>query len=405
MSRTVLVSSYDDLADRVGYASEGNLVRVASDPFPRDAAAFLKLVDGMVPDIVVLHDDGDIDGTLKLVSELDKEFDVSVILVTDTGNEIALAAVRAGAVDVVGPEATVQELRQAVERAESQSQGRQALKAVRRPAGGPGAGQSTGRVVTVASPKGGVGKTTIASNLALGIAQREPNAVVLVDLDIHFGDVAHAFALTPEYTVVDAARAAAAGDVLGVKSLLTAYKNSLYVISGSESPVAADALTAAEIGQLIRLLANQFKYVVVDTAPGLSEHTLAVLDRTTELVLVTSLDVPGVRGLRKELDTLRELGMLADARHVVLNFNHESRGMSVRDVEATIREDVDIVVPVDTMVPQSVNRGAPLIGDNGRDPVTRQLVRLVERIVPPKQDAGQRKGRLGGLFGKEGSAS
>lgn len=396
MSRIVLVTNSEELADRVGYAANEPVGRIPGEPFPINAMQLLGMLGGAVPEVLILHRQTEAGSVLGLISQLDQEFDVSVVLATADGAQVVLSAVHAGAVDVVSPDADVAQLRQAIQRAEQQARGRKALKQTQRPANAEKE-TGSGRVIAVASPKGGVGKTTVCTNLALGIALRDPGSVVLVDLDIHFGDVGHSLALTPEYTLVDTVRAAMADDAVAVKSLLTHHKSGLFVVTGSESPVAADAITAAEASRLLRMLSSQFKYVVVDTAPGLSEHTLAALDQATDLVMVTSLDVPSVRGLRKELDTLRQLGMLIEPRHVVLNFNHESRGLSVRDVEVTIKEPVEIVIPLDTVVPQSVNRGTPLVGEGGRDSTTRQFQRLVDAVVPPAGDQQKR-----GFFDKLG---
>jgi pilus assembly protein CpaE len=131
---------------------------------------------------------------------------------------------------------------------------------------------------------------------------------------------------------------------------------------------------------LLDTLATQFKYVIVDTAPGLSEHTLAVLDQTDILIMVTSLDVPGVRGLRKELDTLRDIGLMMESRSVVLNFMHPSRGISVGDVEASIGRKVDFQMPQSNSVPISVNQGIPLLQSGSRDPVAKALRQLVDAV-------------------------
>jgi pilus assembly protein CpaE len=121
--------------------------------------------------------------------------------------------------------------------------------------------------------------------------------------------------------------------------------------------------------------------VVVDTAPGLSEHTLAAMDETTDLVLLTSMDVPGLRGLRKELDTLRQLDLLGKHCQVVVNFADPGAGLSVADVEATIGVAVDLMLPRSKAAPASVNLGVPLLQSGARDPLARQLRSLVERFT------------------------
>ena len=166
------------------------------------------------------------------------------------------------------------------------------------------------------------------------------------------------------------------------------------------APVAALAVvgnrwgTVAVLGveaEFATKIQNSCVGVVVDTAPGLSEHTLAVLDQTDILVLVTSLDVPGVRGLRKELDTLRDIGLLLESRAVVLNFMHPSRGISVSDVEASIGRKVDLQLPQSNSVPISVNQGIPLLQSGSRDPVAKQLRALVDLVDQNEKAAA--KGR------------
>src|SRR3712207_6856086 len=95
----------------------------------------------------------------------------------------------------------------------------------------------------------------------------------------------------------------------------------------------------------------------------------------------SSMDVPGVRGLRKELDVLRELCMIPAGRHVVLNFGDAKGGLSVRDVELAIGTGVDVVLPRSSHVPASTNRGVPLIASGSkRDPMVKELKRLVSRF-------------------------
>jgi pilus assembly protein CpaE len=240
-----------------------------------------------------------------------------------------------------------------------------------------------GRVISVVSPKGGVGKTTVSTNLAVGLARTAPQAVVLVDLDIQFGDVANALNLQPEYQLPQMVRGDAARDTMVLKTYLTLHPTGLYVVCGPESPIEADGIDGEMVGHLLDQLAAEFRFVIVDTAPGLSEHTLAAMDHTTDLVLLTSMDVHGVRGLRKELDTLDDLAMFTDARHIVLNFAENGRGLSTADVRATLGTDVDLVLPVSRSVPASVNQGIPLLQSGTRSPVTKELAKLVDRFAPP----------------------
>ena len=136
----------------------------------------------------------------------------------------------------------------------------------------------TGRVITIASPKGGVGKTTVSTNLAIGLTAAAPQSTVLVDLDVQFGDVASALSMVPEYTLPDVVRGPASEDTMVLKTFLTQHPSGLYAVCGAESPAAGDTVRGRTI-RLLAMLAREFRYVVVDTAPGLSEQTLAALDR------------------------------------------------------------------------------------------------------------------------------
>jgi pilus assembly protein CpaE len=239
----------------------------------------------------------------------------------------------------------------------------------------------TGRVITIASPKGGVGKTTVSTNLAIGLTAAAPQSTVLVDLDVQFGDVASALSMVPEYTLPDVVRGPASEDTMVLKTFLTQHPSGLYAVCGAESPAAGDTVRAEDVTRLLASLAREFRYVVVDTAPGLSEQTLAALDRATDVIMLTSMDVPGVRGLRKELDVLRELCMIPAGRHVVMNFADPKGGLSVRDVETTIGAGVDVVLPRSSAVPGSTNQGVPLLESGGRrDPMVKELRRLVSRF-------------------------
>jgi pilus assembly protein CpaE len=371
---------------------------LAPDSFPPSVQSLMsELAGAPLPSIAVLDPAEWIQDGLSLAADLDQSYGVPVVLVTDRANEIGLAAMRAGVRDIVHPMAPLEEMKQALERAASHaaSEGPQP--------GVPGAAPQRGKVVTVASPKGGVGKTTVSTNLAVGLAQKEPNSTVLVDLDIHFGDVATALNISAEFTLPDMAHGPASRDSVALKSYLTQHETGLFVVPGSDSPAAADAVSPKEAGNLLNMLADQFKYVVVDTSPGLSEHTLSVLDQTDILLLVTSLDVPGVRGLRKELDTLRDISIVLDSRAVVLNFMHPSRGISVADVEASIGRKVDVVMPQSNAVPISVNQGRPLLQQGSRDPVAKQLKALVDLVAAG--DQVQAKGRRFLDFAKKGDKS
>lgn len=398
MSRIVLVTDTPSTVQLVNFATGGECEVLDGSAEVSAAGVIASTSDGRPP-LVVILDLGTARAAeaVRIAEELHRSHGVSTIVMDAQPDLIGLAALRAGVRDIVAPDVEMTQLRETIENSAQLALALQLSRREDEQRQAIDEGTKTvGKIVTVASPKGGVGKTTIATNVAVGLAQRFPGRVVIVDLDIHYGDVASALNLEPEYTLPDCVRGPARVDVLALKSLLTQHVTTLYAIPGSEDPGDADLVSAEDCARLLQMLRQEFDFVVVDTAPGLGDHVLAALDQSNELVLVTGLDVPGVRGMVKEMATLGDLHLLLDSRHLVVNFEDRNRGMTVKDVEAALREDVDVILPMSTAVPLSVNQGVPLVQSGSRDMVARQLVRLVERLAPV---FGTAKPAKKGLFG------
>ncbi|SDT05867.1 pilus assembly protein CpaE [Friedmanniella luteola] len=384
MTRIVVCTASADLLEHLRaplapFGERYQLVTMPEVPTPADAGVLCRDAAEGPPQVVVLDCATAGTGvTLELAARLDELCPrISVVLVSDAGAEVALAAIRAGATDILHPAADAREVVLVIQRAAELAE----VRAAQHRGGPPAAAlPSTGRVISVVSPKGGVGKTTVATNLAVGLARTAPQATVLVDLDIQFGDVASGLNLDPEYFLPAAVSGAASRDTMVLKTFLTLHETGLYVLAAPESPIEADGISADDVRGLLRTLATEFRYVVVDTAPGLSEHTLAAMDETTDLVLLSSMDVPGLRGLRKELETLRTLDLLGQRRQIVVNFADPATGLSAADIEATIGAPVDVMLPRSKAAPASVNLGVPLLQSGTRDPMTRQLRTLVGRL-------------------------
>lgn len=379
MTGIYLVTPSAGFAERVRLATGGASSHSNLDELPDTPDELFRALNTTTPPTVVILDaDPDPQGAINLARAIDQEYPTAVVLVASNATDIALSALRAGAVDVVPSTIDTHDLKGSLDRAKAKAALRKGTATI---PSAPVITKPDGRIVAVIAPKGGVGRTTVATNIAVGLAKRYPQQVVLVDLDLQFGDCASALNLDPEFTLPDTVQGAATTDPLALKSLLTRHETGLFVVPGSEPPVAADQITTSDITRLLSMLASEFQYVVVDTSQGLSEHTLTILDKAHELVLVSSIDVPGIRGLRKEITTLRDLGMLPDARHIVVNLFDKSLGLTVKNVETAIGEEVDIVLNQSPIVRKSINRGIPLLHANGRDPVTKQLGHLVDRVT------------------------
>ncbi|MCZ2804469.1 AAA family ATPase [Modestobacter sp. VKM Ac-2983] len=386
MSTVLTIGADADLVARFTEAGSGDVLALRADALT-EGVVLHHLAGPDAPALVVLGPGVPLADSFALAGQVDGAAPgTSVVVVAVADPELWIEAMRAGVRDVLSPHASTADVTAVLDRATARAEARRAA-AVAAPLA------HTRRVVVVAGPKGGVGKTTVATNLALGLAGAEPGSTVLVDLDVQFGDVASALALVPEYTLPDTVRGAASNDPLVLKTFLTRHSSGLHVVAGSDSPAAGDAVTAAEVARLVDMLSAEFRYVVVDTAAGLTDHTLTALERATDLVLIGSMDVPGVRGLRKELDVLGELQLVPAHRHLVLNGGSSAGGLALADIERTVGATLDLVLPRHAAVPLSTNTGVPLLLKGGKDPVTRGLQTLVGRVAPAAAAANGRRGR------------
>ncbi|BCW85147.1 MULTISPECIES: AAA family ATPase [Paenarthrobacter] len=391
MTRFVAVTAVRDFEGRVRQAISGalhgDLQTLSPEVLQGSTDDVFKQLTGAPPEVMILGPGVNPDDALKLATVFDLQYpEISLLLVSVTDPDIVLRAMHAGIRDIVSPEIEVNELRVLLERA--------CLAAASRRRGmQPAAesGQDRGRVIAVMSPKGGVGKTTVATNLAVGLGAVAPMGVVIVDLDLQFGDVASGLLLEPEHSITEAVHGPAAQDSMVLKAFLTVHPAGIYALCAPRKPSESDYITAEHVTRLINQLATEFKYVVVDTAPGLGEHCLATLELATDGVWVCGMDVPSIRGLRKSFSVLKELQLLPQGRHTVLNFADRKSGLSVQDVEATIGVPIDTVIPRSRNLPFSTNRGVPVLQGNTRDAAFKGLKKLVERFDPRLAAAPQNK--------------
>lgn len=390
MSRFVLVTSdpgFERSARQAASGLHGTFHAIAADHLPPGPDDLLRVLSGDPAEVILLGPGLPLEDAIRLASLFDLQYpEISVVLVTDSDDGVALPAMRAGIRDILQPGSDVAAIRSLLERASLAAAGR------RRGLGSSVDGQSRqGRIIAVMSPKGGVGKTTITTNLAVGLGKTAPMGVVVVDLDLQFGDVASGLMLEPERTLADAVVGAAVQDSVVLKSCLTLHPAGIYALCAPVLPTDAELISGEQVGRLLSQLSNEFQYVVVDTAPGLGEHVLATLELATDAVWVCGMDIPSIRGLRTGLGILADLELVPQRRHIVLNLADRRTGLTLKDIEATIGCPVDVVLPRSRAVPFSTNKGVPLLQDGTRDPVTKGLRQFVERFGTDWDSRPQRK--------------
>lgn len=236
-----------------------------------------------------------------------------------------------------------------------------------------------GRVVTVFAAKGGCGKTTVATNLAVALNNAGHSACI-VDLDLAFGDVAITMQLTPRRTLADAVDSG--GDLSShLDDLLTQFRPGLDCVLAPVEPGDSERIPAALVSQLIQALRTRYDFVVVDTPSQFSEHVLAALDVSQHHVLLTTPEIPAMKNLRLSLDTLDLLAYPHEARAVLLNRADERGGLGAADVERAVLNPLSGQVPSSPDVPASINRGVPIVAAHPDHPVSRAITEFAARAI------------------------
>ena len=273
-----------------------------------------------------------------------------LLLRDEVDAQVMREAMHAGVRDVIHVDDTVS-VKAAVDRAY------QLYVALR----GPGGAMHQGRIVTVFSPKGGVGKTTVSVNLALALADRGARKVCLVDLDLAFGDVAITLQLFPSHTMEHAIGSEDALDPSLVESLLTRHADSVMVLAAPHHPDVRERVTPMLVSRILKALRESFDFIVVDTAPAFDEQTLTALDETDECVVIATLDVPTLKNVKVALETLEMLDIAREHRHLLLNRADDNVGLGAERVESILGMPVATMVTSSMDIAAATNAGQPLM--------------------------------------------
>jgi pilus assembly protein CpaE len=243
-------------------------------------------------------------------------------------------------------------------------------------------------VISVFSTKGGVGKSTLATNLAVSLAGMD-RSVILVDLDLQFGDVAIMLQLAPDRTIYDAVQAIDRLDEHMLRGFFAEHSSGVSALLAPRQPEEAESVTAPRVSRILDLVGGMCDFVVIDTPPVLNDTILTALDHTDEIYAIATMDVPSIKNTRISLQKLRQLGYAEDAIRLVLNRADSKVWLEMSEVEKVIEEDVAVRIPSDRSVPRSVNKGVPIVLEEPRSSVARTIESLTKEIVTRVEGVGE----------------
>lgn len=263
--------------------------------------------------------------------------------------------------------------------------------------GGSGAENKKCRVITTFSNKGGIGKTAIATNLALELANMTKEKVALIDLNLQLGDITTFLDINPSFDISYVVQNLSRIDETFLLSTLEKYKDtSLYVLADPPYLEQAEDITAEQISTLFNVLKQTFSYIVVDTSANFDGKTITALDQSDLILLITIVNLPAIRNCQRCLDLFERLGYEKEKTKVVLNRFMENEEIKAEDVEEVLGKKIYWKIPNNYFtIMSAINKGIPVGMINAESNISKSYRELAAMLSDNiyKQDYGKKISR------------
>jgi pilus assembly protein CpaE len=352
----------------------------------------IQLAQELDPDVVLMDINmPDIDGiTATDVIRKKSPYIQVVILSVQSDQNYMRKAMLAGARDFLTKPPLGDELISAIRRAGEMAHAERAKGAQQHLAAVSAAGSSNaaanfavtkGKVITIYSPKGGTGCTTLAVNLAIAL-NNEDTRTALVDANLQFGDVAIFVNEQGKNTILELApRVDELEPDLVEEILINHTASGLRILAAPQRPEMADKISTDQFTKVVQYLQKMYAYIVVDTSHILSDMVLSMFDVSDVIVLATTQEIPSIKNARLFLDLLQTMGVAKDRVVFVMNRYDKRIGITPERVSESLNHEISVTIPLDEkVVITSVNRGVPFMLDNKAQPVGRGILSLAEAV-------------------------
>jgi pilus assembly protein CpaE len=245
------------------------------------------------------------------------------------------------------------------------------------------------KVFTVSSATGGCGKTFMATNMALFLARHTGKRVVLVDLDLQFGEVSTALRLRPNYTIYDALQREDDNFDFGehLDEFLVQHEGGFSVLAAPKDPAEADGIGPADVTRILDVLRGHCDYLVVDTPAALTEVVLAAFDVSEHLFSLATVDLPSVRNLGVFLQTLDKLRIPSENISLILNKAERDVGLDIGQITRLFPQGFKAILPYAREVSRSINMGMPVLASDPTAEVSRKLAACLLEYLPDAERA------------------
>jgi pilus assembly protein CpaE len=326
------------------------------------------------PDVVIVEIPSDQERKGKpasaAIEHLARAFPDTAILVTGSTRSAqhVIQVIRAGALDFLGRPVKQDDLLRALGKV-----------ARSRPSSGPQ--QRSGRITSVFSTKGGVGVTTVATNLAICWAERSPRGTLLVDLDTRQSDIATFLHLRSPYSIVDAFENLERMDEAFLESLLTEHPSGLLVLPGPP-PMERIKLSAPQIQEGLKILRSHFDELVLDLPHDMEPGTVAALEASDLILFLVSLNVSALRSGAAGLASLSHLGVDLEKVRVVVMREGTGDDVTLKHARETLGMPIHWKTPSDyPTVLAAINSGEPVVMASSRSKIGKNLRQLSDMLA------------------------
>ena len=240
-----------------------------------------------------------------------------------------------------------------------------------------------GKIITFFSPKGGVGRTTIATNLAVALHQSTGQPVALVDGSLPFGDIAVILNMSPKAkTIADLVGSFDQVDAEVLESVLVPHSTGIKVLLAPPTPEAAELISGANIKRVLETLRQSYAYVVVDTWPSFQEQVLTMLDVADVILTLMTLEITSLKNVRVFMEIAEKLGYDEHKVQLVANRNDSSGGIKASDVEASLGRKIPHTIVSDgRALVLAVNRGVPFVISHRDSQVAKDIFTLADKLT------------------------
>ena len=241
------------------------------------------------------------------------------------------------------------------------------------------------RVITVFGAKGGLGKSTIAANLAVKLAEKRKK-VALVDLDLQFGDLNIFLDLEPKDTIVELVQDVITPNIDSVRSYMAVHSSGVHVLCAPKSPEYAELVSSEKVQSLLSLLRTYYDYVIVDTSPSFTDVTITAIESSSIIFFVTGLDISILRNSKLSVSLLESLQQ-TDKIRLIVNRAVDMNSITINDVQKIIGYPIWAKIPSDYKVAvNALNRGVPFVTGAPNSKLSASISGLTEILIKGSAD-------------------